>query len=80
MVVVVHSSMIPRDSLQVTRIDVPIVTVTPGDSFIVRIAVSYAQVTITQARALPVGKKVFVVGVALNNVFAWGDQHRPPWG
>jgi len=48
--------------------------VTPGDSLIVRIAVSYPQVTVTQARALPVGKKVLVVGVTLNNVLAFGDS------
>src|SRR2546428_903430 len=49
-------------------------TVTPGDSFVIRIAISFPQVTVTQARALPVGKKVFVVGVALNDVVAFGDS------
>ncbi len=70
----VDSTTIPGDSLQVTRIDVPRVMVTPGDSFVVRIAVSFPQVSVLQARGLPSGKKVFVVGVALNDVTAFGDR------
>jgi len=73
-VMAVDSTTIPQDSLQVTRTDVPTITVTPGDSFVVRIAVSFPQVTVAQARALPLGKKVFVVGVALNNSFTFGDS------
>ena len=70
----VDATTIPGDSLQVTRIDVPTIRVTPGDSFVVRIAVSYPEVTVAQARALAIGKKVFVTGIALNNAVTFGDS------
>ena len=73
-VVSVDATTIPGDSLQVTRIDVPTIRVTPGDSFVVRVAVSYPEVTVAQARALAIGKKVFVTGIALNNAVTFGDS------
>ncbi|HKW40739.1 MAG TPA: SdrD B-like domain-containing protein, partial [Gemmatimonadales bacterium] len=73
-VVAVDSTTIPTDSLRITRIDVSTVKVTPGDSFAVRVAVSFPQLDVTNARTYALGKKVFVVGVALNNVSAFGDS------
>jgi hypothetical protein len=72
-VISVDSTSIPGDSLHVTKIDLPTVTVTPGDSFVVHIAVSYLQTTIAQARTVAVGTKLFVVGVALAPSDVFGD-------
>ncbi len=73
-IVSVDATTILGDSLMVTRIDLLTIRVTPGDSFVVRIAVSYPEVTVAQARALAVGKKVFVTGIALNNAVTFGDS------
>jgi hypothetical protein len=63
----VDTTTFGADSFRVTRVDTSLIDVTPGDSFVVRIAISYPQVTVRQARALAAGKKVFVVGVVLNS-------------
>ncbi len=61
------------DTVVVARIDTTRVTVQPGDSVRVDLLLGYPHVTIVQARALPTGRKVFVVGVALNNVGNFRD-------
>lgn len=63
------------DSVDVVRIDTNVVTLTAADSAdTVRVAISFPTVTVAQARALPLGKKAFVVGVALNSVNGFGDS------
>lgn len=63
------------DSVDVVRIDTNVVTLTAADSAdTVRVAVSFPTVTVAQARALPLGKKAFVVGLALNSVNGFGDS------
>jgi len=70
----VDTTTIPGDSLHVVGIDVPSLTVTPGDSFVVHVTVSYPLVDVAQARALAVGTKAFVTGVALHPSQAFGDS------
>jgi len=73
-VVAVDTTTIAGDSLHVISIDVPSLTVTPGDSFNLRVTVSYLQLTVAQARGAAAGTKVFVTGVALNPSQAFGDS------
>lgn len=54
------------DSVRVARVDTSLVTVAPNDTVALEIAISYPRVTVTEARALPAGTKVFAEGVALN--------------
>jgi len=61
------------DTIRVTRVDTSAVTLRPGDTLLVRIAVGYPQVSVAQARALAPGRKAFVVGVALNTRGIFGD-------
>jgi hypothetical protein len=72
-VVSVDTTTIPGDSIHVTRIDTSRVTITPGGSFSLNIAVGYPQVTVRQARALAPGKRVFIVGFALTSRSNFGD-------
>lgn len=63
------------DSVDVVRIDTNVVTLTAADSAdTVRVAIAFPTVTVAQARALPLGKKAFIVGVALNSVNGFGDS------
>lgn len=62
------------DSGQVVRIDTGDVTVRPDDSVAVTVLVSFPRINVAQARALAVGKKVFVDGVALNGLATFGDS------
>jgi len=73
-VVDVDTTTFGTDSFRLTRVDTSLVEVTPGDSLSVKIAISYPQVTVRQARALTPGKKVFVVGVAQNGSATFGDS------
>jgi hypothetical protein len=61
------------DSLRITRLDSATLTVRPNDTISVQIGVSFPQLTIPQARVAPVGKKLFVVGVALDSRGIFGD-------
>ena len=71
--VAVDTLTIPHDSMLITHID-SAVTLAPGDTGFVRIAVGFPQVTIPAARALPIKTKVWIVGVALANANTWGDS------
>jgi hypothetical protein len=62
------------DTISVVRIDTSAVTLSPGDTAQVQVAVSYPSATVREARALPLGTKVFVEGVALNTVTTFGDS------
>ncbi len=61
------------DTVVIARLDSAQVTLRPGDSVRVDVLLGYPHVTIAQARALPVGRKVFMVGVALNNAGTFRD-------
>lgn len=61
------------DTVVIARLDSAQVTLRPGDSVRVDVLLGYPHVTIAQARALPVGRKVFIVGVALNDLGRFRD-------
>ncbi len=61
------------DTVEVVRIDTSVVELGPGDSAGVAVAVSFPIVTVAQARSLPLGERVFIVGVALLESGAFGD-------
>jgi len=63
------------DTALVVKQDSTEITVKPGDSTQVFIAVSYPHMSIAQARsaAVPLGHKVFVEGIALNSLFSFSD-------
>jgi hypothetical protein len=61
------------DSLRIEKIDSTRFTVRPTDTVTVNVAVSYPQVTIAGARALPQGRSVFVTGVAFNSLGTFSD-------
>jgi len=62
------------DSVSVVRIDTIDVTVAPNDTVPVFIAISFPKVSVSAARDLPPGEKVFVDGVTLNGRDTFGDQ------
>jgi hypothetical protein len=61
------------DTAQVVRIDTSVVELIPEDSAAVAVAVSFPIVTIAEARSLPLGDKVFIIGEALMESGAFGD-------
>jgi hypothetical protein len=61
------------DTAEIVRIDTSVVELTPDDTAAVTVAVSFPIVTVAEARALPIGEKVFVEGVALNRSGNFGD-------
>ena len=61
------------DTLQFIRVDSVAITVTPAETAHVNILVGRPMVTVAQARALPVGRKVFVTGVALTASASFAD-------
>ena len=62
------------DSVIVADIDDAEVNITPGDSARVNVAISFPLLTIGEARLRPVGKKIFVDGIALNSWPTFGDS------
>jgi len=62
------------DSVSVVSIDTTDVTVAPDDTVPVFVAISFPKVSITAARGLAAGEKVFVDGVTLNGRDTFGDQ------
>jgi hypothetical protein len=70
---VVLDTAILGDTLRVVRHDSALVTIRPGDSVLVNVLVGFPQVSVAQARALAVGRKVWVVAVALSNVNTFRD-------
>ena len=62
------------DTLQLIRVDSGTFTVTPAETVHVNILVGRPVVTVAQARALPVGRKVFVTGVALSGSATFADS------
>jgi hypothetical protein len=70
--VVVTPEPLFGDSVDVVRVDTSAVDLTPDDTVEITVAVSYPLVSVAEARALPLGTKAFIQGVALNfrDVFA----------
>lgn len=62
------------DSVQVVKIDPTSFSVRQGDTVTSLIAVSFAKVTIAEARALPVGEQVFVEGTTVTGRATFGDR------
>ncbi|HEY0303829.1 MAG TPA: hypothetical protein VGC44_02605, partial [Longimicrobiales bacterium] len=69
----VDSASVP-DSLRLVRIDSVRVRVPAADSVGVLVTLSFASVTVSAARALPAGRRVFVEGVTLNSLATFGDS------
>lgn len=69
----VDSNSVP-DSLRLVRIDSARVRVPAADSVGVLVTLSFANVTVAAARALPAGRRVFVEGVTLNGLGTFGDS------
>jgi hypothetical protein len=72
--VVVPEAPVFGDSLQVVRIDTADVSLGVNDTTEVGVSVSYPSYTVAEVRALPLGEKIFVEGLALNNSPAFGDS------
>jgi hypothetical protein len=62
------------DSLQTTGLGSQEFTVVANDTVLIELGVSFPVVSPTQARALAVGKKVWVLGTALNGPNLFGDS------
>ena len=62
------------DSLVVHRVDTTDVTLRPNDTVDVFVTIGFPRVTVAEARALPVGTKVFVEGIALTSRNVFGDS------
>ncbi len=69
---VVDSSTL-GDTAQVARIDTSAVDVLPNDTVAVQVIVSFPTFGGTNISQLPTGTRVFIQGVALNQVQAFGD-------
>jgi hypothetical protein len=61
------------DTMQVIRVDSATFTVGPLETVTVNALAGYPQVTVAAARALPAGRRVFIVGTALNTPTLFGD-------
>jgi len=72
--VVVPDAAVFGDSIQVVRIDTADVALGVSDTSEVGIAVSYPAHTLAEARVRPVGEKMFVEGLTLNNSTTFGDS------
>ncbi len=71
--VVVDSTTV-GDSALVARVDTADISVRPGDTLQVAVAISFPLLTVAEVLALPLGEKVFVDGIALNRRETFGDS------
>ncbi len=62
------------DSLRIVKVDSQSFTVVPAETVHVNILAGRPLVTVVEARALPVGSKVFVAGVALTSSASFADS------
>jgi hypothetical protein len=72
--VVVPTAAVFGDSMQVVRIDTADVSLGVSDTSQVNVSVSFPSYTVAEARARPLGEKIFVQGLALNNSTTFGDS------
>jgi hypothetical protein len=70
---VVVDTILPGDSIRVTRVDTTVITLIPNDTVTVRVNVGFPQLTLAEARAATPGRKMFVAGVALIARNLFGD-------
>ena len=71
--VVVDSTTV-GDSAIVARVNTTDISVRPGDTLQVEVAISFPLLTVAEVLALPLGAKVFVNGIALNGRETFGDS------
>jgi DNA/RNA endonuclease YhcR with UshA esterase domain len=62
------------DSTVVALITPALISLAPNDTTDVDIAISFPLLTTEEARDMPVGMRMFVVGIALNDAFTFGDS------
>ena len=62
------------DTMQIVKVDSQSFTVMPAETVLVNILAGRPVVTVAQARALPLGRKVFVAGVALTSAGNFADS------
>lgn len=62
------------DSVQVISVNPDPINVAPNDSVTVAIAVSFAKLSVSEARALPIDERVFVEGIAISARDVFGDS------
>jgi hypothetical protein len=62
------------DSAVVALIQPAVINVTPDDTLDISVAISFPVLNTEEARDAPLGTKVFVVGIALNDAGAFGDS------
>ncbi len=62
------------DSVQVVGVIPDPIDVAPNDSVTVAVAVSFAKLSVSEARALAIGEKVFVEGIAISGRGIFGDS------
>ena len=72
--VVVPVASVFGDSLQVVRIDTADVSLGVDDTTEVNVSVSFPSYTVAEARTRPLGEKIFIEGLVLNNSPAFGDS------
>jgi hypothetical protein len=71
--IVVPSTPVFGDSVQVVRIDPADVSLGVDDTSLVDVTVSFPSYTLAEARARPLGEKIFVEGLALSAGPTFGD-------
>jgi hypothetical protein len=62
------------DSLRVVKIDKSDLTLTLGDTAVVTVMATYPTYALTDARKLPLGRKIFVKGVAVSSWSTFADS------
>jgi hypothetical protein len=71
--VVVPGAAVFGDSVSVVQIDTADVALGVNDTSFVNVTVSFPSYTLAEARTRPLGEKMFVEGLALNNSTTFGD-------
>lgn len=62
------------DTVRVLKVDSATITLLPSESALVNVGVGFPSSSIAAARALPVGRRVFLTGVVLNGSSAFEDS------
>ncbi len=62
------------DTVRVVKVDSATVTLLPAESALVSIGVGFPSASVAAARAMPVGRRVFLTGVALNGSATFEDS------
>lgn len=62
------------DTVRVLKVDSATITLLPSESVLVNVGVGFPSSSVAAARALPVGRKLFLTGVVLNGSTAFEDS------